>query len=73
MWTVLLVIDVLGDFLIEEFFNLDLIKWLREGFLLVKSENRFFKGRFGDLKSDFFYLRPLFFLSDIVKINLVLF
>ncbi len=42
MRTVLLVIDVLGDFLIEEFFNLDLIKWLREGFLLMKSENRLF-------------------------------
>ena len=54
MRTVLMVIDILGDFLIEEFFNLDLVKWLREGFLLMKSENRFFKGRFGDLKSDFF-------------------
>ncbi len=54
MWTVLLVVDILWYFLIEEFFNLDLVKGLREGFLLMNSEDGFFEGWLGNVESDLF-------------------
>ena len=38
----------------------------------MESENGFLERRFDDFESDFFNFGPLFFLSDIVDIDMVL-
>ena len=68
-----MVVDVLGYFLVEDFLNLDLIKGLREGFLLMDSEDGFFEGGFRNVESDFFEFGPLLFISGLVEVKIVLF
>ncbi len=72
MWAILLVVDVLWDFLIKEFLDLNLVKRLREVFLLMDSEDGFFEREFGNLESDLFEFWPLLF-SNLVKVETIVF
>ena len=73
MWAVLFVVDVLWDFLVKKFLDLNLIKGIREIFFLMNSEDGFFEREFGNLESDLFEFGPLLSFSNLVKVKIVLF